>query len=96
MGAVGELQYEVFQYRMRNEYNVEVALEPIGERVPRWLKHEQVDPSMYDERNMLVRDRSDNYVVLFKNEFSMNWFKDNHPDIELIDLFDVNQYDQTT
>ncbi|WP_255259777.1 hypothetical protein [Lentibacillus sp. CBA3610] len=51
---------------------------------------------MYDERNMLVRDRSDNYVVLFKNDFSLNWFKDNHPDIELIDLFDVNQYDQTT
>ncbi|HLR63344.1 MAG TPA: peptide chain release factor 3 [Lentibacillus sp.] len=96
LGAVGELQYEVFQYRMRNEYNVEVMLEPIGERVPRWLKPEQVDPSMYDERNMLVRDRSDNYVVLFKNEFSMNWFKDNHPDIELTDLFDVNQYDQTT
>lgn len=96
LGAVGELQYEVFQYRMRNEYNVEVMLEPIGERVPRWLKSDQVDPSMYDERNMLVRDRSDNYVVLFKNEFSLNWFKDNHPDIELIDLFDVNQYDQKT
>ncbi|TRM12117.1 peptide chain release factor 3 [Lentibacillus cibarius] len=96
LGAVGELQYEVFQYRMKNEYNVDVMLEPIGERVPRWLKPDQVDPSLYDERNMLVRDRYDNYVVLFKNEFSMNWFKDNHPDIELIDLFDVNQYDQTT
>ncbi|TFJ94375.1 peptide chain release factor 3 [Lentibacillus salicampi] len=96
LGAVGELQYEVFQYRMRNEYNVEVMLEPIGERVPRWLKSDQVDPSLYDERNMLVRDLSDNYVVLFKNDFSLNWFKDNHPDIELIDLFDVNQYDQTT
>ncbi|SFA84214.1 peptide chain release factor 3 [Lentibacillus halodurans] len=96
LGAVGELQYEVFQYRMKNEYNVEVMLESIGERVPRWLKPDQVDPSMYDERNMLVRDRSDNYVVLFKNEFSLNWFKDHHPDIQLIDLFDVNQYDQTT
>src|SRR5699024_3042399 len=96
LGAVGELQYEVFQYRMRKEYNVEVMLEPIGERVPRWLKPAQVDPSMYNELNMLFRDRSDNYVVLFKNEFSLNWFKDNHPDIELPDLFDVNQYDQTT
>lgn len=96
LGAVGELQYEVFQYRMKNEYNVDVMLEPIGERVPRWLKSDQVDPSLYDERNMLVRDRSNNYVVLFKNNFSLNWFKENHPDIELIDLFDVNQYDQTT
>ncbi|GAB4074028.1 peptide chain release factor 3 [Barrientosiimonas marina] len=96
LGAVGELQFDVFKQRMQNEYNAEVELEPIGDRVPRWLKPDQVDPSLYDERNMLVQDRSGNYVVLFKNEFSLNWFKENHPDIELIDLFDVNQYDQTS
>ncbi|MFD1040644.1 peptide chain release factor 3 [Virgibacillus byunsanensis] len=95
LGAVGELQYEVFQYRMKNEYNVEVMFEPIGERIPRWLKSDQVDKSLFDERNMLVRDRENNYVVLFKNDFSLRWFKDKNPKIELIDLFEVNQYDQT-
>lgn len=94
LGAVGELQYEVFQYRMKNEYNVEVLLETIGERIPRWLNPDQVDESLFDERNMLVRDREDNPVVLFKNDFSLRWFQDKHPDIELIDLFEINQYKQ--
>ncbi|WP_153463229.1 MULTISPECIES: peptide chain release factor 3 [Sediminibacillus] len=95
IGAVGELQYEVFDYRMKNEYNVEVMLESIGERIPRWLKEEQVDRSMFDERNLLVKDREGEYLALFKNDFSLRWFQDKHQDIELIDLFEVNQYDQS-
>ncbi|UOQ45836.1 peptide chain release factor 3 [Halobacillus salinarum] len=94
IGAVGELQYEVFDYRMKNEYNVEIELTSIGERIPRWLKPEQVDESLFDERNMLVQDREGNPLVLFKNDFSLRWFIDKNPDIELIDLFEVNQYDQ--
>ncbi|MBM7551396.1 peptide chain release factor 3 [Thalassobacillus pellis] len=94
LGAVGQLQYDVFEYRMKNEYNVEVELQPLGERLPRWLREDQVDESLFDERNMLVKDREGSPVVLFKNDFSLRWFKDKNPDIELIDLFEVNQYDQ--
>ncbi|MFZ3576686.1 peptide chain release factor 3 [Virgibacillus sp. DJP39] len=94
LGAVGELQYEVFKYRMKNEYNVEVMLETIGERIPRWLKEDQVDASLFDSQNMLVQDREGNYIVLFKNNFALQWFADKNPKIDLIDLFEVNQYDQ--
>lgn len=95
LGAVGQLQYDVFEYRMKNEYNVEVELEPLGERIPRWLKEDQVNESLFDERNMLVQDREGSPLVLFKNDFSLRWFQDKNPDIELIDLFEVNQYDQS-
>ncbi|TFB15111.1 peptide chain release factor 3 [Filobacillus milosensis] len=95
LGAVGELQFDVFKYRMQNEYNSEVLLEPIGERVPRWLNEEKVNTALFDERNMLVQDREGNNVVLFKNDFALRWFQDNHPDVELIDLYEVNKYDQT-
>ncbi|MFQ3544901.1 peptide chain release factor 3 [Halobacillus rhizosphaerae] len=94
IGAVGELQYEVFEYRMKNEYNVEIELTPMGERIPRWLNPDQVDESLFDERNMLVQDREGQPLVLFKNDFSLRWFKDKNPDIEVTDLFEVNQYDQ--
>ncbi|WP_156288611.1 peptide chain release factor 3 [Oceanobacillus salinisoli] len=95
LGAVGELQYDVFKYRMENEYNVEVLFDMIGERIPRWLDpKQQVDESLFDERRMLVRDRHNNYLVLFQNEFALNWFKENNPKIELIDLFEVNKYAQ--
>lgn len=95
IGAVGELQFDVFKYRMKNEYNSEVILETLGERVPRWLPDDKINKSLFDERNMLVQDREGNYVVLFKNDFALNWFKDQHPEVELIDLYEVNQYDQS-
>ncbi|WP_407270708.1 peptide chain release factor 3 [Radiobacillus sp. PE A8.2] len=95
IGAVGELQFEVFQYRMKNEYNVEVMLESVGERIPRWLQTDKIDSSIFDERSMLVKDREDQFVVLFKNDFALRWFQDKHPKVELIDLFEVNQYDQS-
>lgn len=94
IGAVGELQYQVFEHRMKYEYNVDVILESIGERIPRWLTNDKVDSSLFDERNMLVKDREGQFLVLFKNQFALNWFKDKHDDIELIDLFEVNTYDQ--
>jgi len=95
IGAVGELQYQVFEHRMKHEYNVEVQLESIGERIPRWLDQKEVDVKLFDERNMLVKDREGQFLVLFKNEFALNWFKDKHKEINLIDLFEVNQYNQS-
>ncbi|MBM7541538.1 peptide chain release factor 3 [Amphibacillus cookii] len=95
IGAVGELQYQVFEHRMKHEYNVEVNLESIGERIPRWLEQEQVDTSLFDERNLLVKDREGAFLILFKNDFALRWFTDKHKDIKLIDLFEVNQYDQS-
>lgn len=95
IGAVGELQYQVFEHRMKHEYNVEVSLESIGERIPRWLEAEKVDLSLYDDRNMLVKDREGNFLVLFKNQFALNWFTDKHKEIKLIDLFEVNRYNQS-
>ncbi|MGJ9459728.1 peptide chain release factor 3 [Oceanobacillus sp. CF4.6] len=92
LGAVGDLQYDVFKYRMQNEYNAEVMFEPIGERIPRWLKEGEVDESLFDGGNLLCKDRDGNHLVLFRNEFALNWFKDKNPKIELIDLFEVNEY----
>ncbi|MBT2217671.1 peptide chain release factor 3 [Virgibacillus dakarensis] len=94
LGAVGELQYEVFQYRMKNEYNAEVMFESIGERIPRWLTIDKIDESLFDERSMLTRDREGNFVVLFKNDFSLRLFKEKHPDIKLVDLLETKRYGQ--
>ena len=95
LGAVGQLQYEVFTYRMKNEYNVEVMLEPMGDRIPRWLNDDKIDPGLFDTQNLLVKDRDGKLLVLFKNDFNLRWFIDKNPTIELIDLFEVNTYDQT-
>ena len=32
LGAVGQLQFEVFKHRMENEYNAEVVMSPMGKK----------------------------------------------------------------
>ena len=32
LGAVGQLQFEVFKHRMEGEYNAEVVMSPMGKR----------------------------------------------------------------
>lgn len=86
IGAVGQLQFEVFQHRMRNEYNSEVVMTSIGSRIARWVDKDQLDENMGSSRNMLVRDRFDNPLFLFENEFAMRWFSDKYPDVTLTSL----------
>lgn len=72
LGAVGQLQFEVFEHRMKNEYNVDVKMEPIGSKIARWIENEEdVKETMSSSRSMLVKDRHDNLVFLFENDFAM-------------------------
>ncbi len=86
IGAVGQLQFEVFEHRMRNEYNSEIIMEPIGKKIARWIREEDVDEKLSTARSMLVKDRFDAPLFLFENEFAINWFKDKNPEIELTSL----------
>lgn len=87
LGAVGQLQFEVFENRMKNEYNVDVVMQPIGSKIARWIENEEdVKDSMTGPRSMLVNDRFGNKVFLFENEFAMRWFNDKYPEIRLYSL----------
>lgn len=92
LGAVGQLQYEVFEYRMKGEYNVDVEFVSLGERIPRWLTKEPKEKRLFDSRSLLVRDRHNRYAVLFENEFTFRYFSEKNKDIELIDLLKENDY----
>lgn len=92
LGAVGQLQFEVFEYRMKAEYNVDVEFTPLGERIPRWLAEEPKDRRLFDSRSLLVRDRYGRYAVLFENDFTFRYFSDKNKEIKLIDLFEANNY----
>ncbi|MBS4172289.1 peptide chain release factor 3 [Bacillus sp. FJAT-49736] len=83
LGAVGQLQFEVFEHRMKNEYNSDVIMESIGSKIPRWIDEAQVDESLSSSRSMLVKDRFDKPLFLFENDFALRWFQDKHPEIKL-------------
>lgn len=83
LGAVGQLQFEVFKFRMENEYNSEVLLSPLGNKIARWINPEQLDEKMASSRNILVKDQEGKPLFLFENEFAERWFKDKYPDVKL-------------
>lgn len=87
LGAVGQLQFEVFEHRMKNEYNTEVVMEPIGKKIARWIENEDaITDAMNTPRSNLVLDRYDNQVFLFENEFATRWFSEKYPEIKLYSL----------
>lgn len=87
LGAVGQLQFEVFEHRMKNEYNTEVIIEHIGQKTTRWIENEElIKESMSSSRSILVKDLYDKYVFLFENDFAMRWFNDKYPEIKLYSL----------
>lgn len=86
LGAVGQLQFEVFQYRLKNEYNSEVEMTPMGSKIARWISPEDLDVNMSSSRNLLCRDRFDHPVFLFENQFALRWFEDKYPAVSLTSL----------
>lgn len=83
LGAVGQLQFEVFKFRMQNEYHSEVVMENLGHKTARWVNPDDLDLNMASSRNMLVKDRNGSPVFLFENQFAENWFKQKYPDVRL-------------
>ncbi|MDQ0214859.1 peptide chain release factor 3 [Oikeobacillus pervagus] len=89
LGAVGQLQFEVFEHRMNKEYHSEVRMEPMGSKIALWIKNEKdVDESLSTSRNLLVKDRYDRLLFLFENDFASRWFQEKNPNIELYNLME--------
>ena len=83
LGAVGQLQFEVFEHRMNNEYNSEVLMKPLGKKIARWIHPDELDKSMNTSRSLLARDQKERPVILFESDFALRWFEDKYPDVEL-------------
>ncbi len=86
LGAVGQLQFEVFEHRLNTEYHSEVVMEALGHKVARWIRPDQLDEKMASSRNMLVRDINDQPLFLFESDFALQYFEGKHPEVELKSL----------
>ena len=83
LGAVGDLQFQVFQFRMKNEYHSDINMQRMGHKTARWIDPKQLKPQMSSARNLLVKDQQGKPLFLFDNDFAMNWFKNKYPDVKL-------------
>lgn len=83
IGAIGQLQFDVFQSRIEDEYSAPCRIEKMPFECSRWILPEHVNKfSSYD---LIVKDTKDNTVVLFKSNFRMISFKKENPDIPLFE-----------
>jgi peptide chain release factor 3 len=89
LGAVGQLQFEVFEHRMKNEYNVDVLLERQGSKIARWVENDEINENLSSSRSQLVTDRYGKKVFLFENDFALRWFQDKNPDVKLYNPMDA-------
>ena len=86
LGAVGQLQFDVFIYRMQAEYGVDLVMERLTYQVARWVvKGEIPEREMHSSTSMVVKDYLDRPVMLFKNEFNLSYFQNQNENIGLSD-----------
>jgi peptide chain release factor 3 len=85
LGAVGQLQFEVVQFRLQSEYGVESLLETLPYSVARWVDDgwEVLDEIGRLFNTFVVKDSWDRPVLLFKNQWNLNQVESDHPKLRL-------------
>ena len=75
VGVVGELQFEVLEYRLNNEYNVDIKIDRLTYRYVRWIEDNELD---IDKLNLTsdtkkVKDLNDRNILIFQNDWGITW-----------------------
>ncbi len=85
VGVVGVLQLEVFEYRMKNEYNVDLFKEGLPYSYIRWIDNKDIDHKTLklSSDTKLVKDFRDNYLLLFTSEWNIRWALERNEGLEL-------------
>ncbi|QGU00322.1 Peptide chain release factor 3 [Candidatus Syntrophocurvum alkaliphilum] len=84
IGAVGQLQFDVFKYRLKEEYGADIIFEGISYQMARWVRSN--NPIDLKSLDMLgskpAYDSDNNIIVLVEAEYVLRWLKDRNPDLE--------------
>jgi peptide chain release factor 3 len=88
IGVVGVLQLEVLEYRLKNEYGVDISIDNLPYRYIRWVKVQDFDPKTFriTTDTLIARDQEDNPVLLFQNEWSIRTVMERNNDVILEDI----------
>jgi len=84
VGTVGELQFEVIQYRLEHEYGASAAFEPKNLHKACWMttdNEEQLEDFIRRKAQNIAKDKDDNYVFLAQTAFLLQSAENDYPDI---------------
>ena len=93
VGVVGTLQFDVLEYRLRSEYNVELYKEGLPFEYLRWIVKEDEDAPPLKEEDLLlpndaklVEDYKGNQLLLFASQWSIQWVQDRNKGLQLAEF----------
>ena len=86
LGAVGALQFEVLEHRLKAEYGVETRLERLPFVKARWVKGDGVDLQDFNRHadSCYLEDRDSQPVILFKNDWSVGWAENKYKTLQFL------------
>ena len=86
VGVVGVLQFEVLEYRLKNEYNVEIKLEQLPYEYIRWIENpKEIDVNRIVGTSDMkkIKDLRDNPLLIFVNSWSVNMVLERNEGLKL-------------
>ncbi|MBD2326249.1 peptide chain release factor 3 [Alkalinema sp. FACHB-956] len=85
LAAVGQLQMEVVQFRLQNEYGVETQLDWLPYTVARWVDGgwDTLNAAGRLFNTLTVKDSWERPVLLFRNEWNCQQLEGDHPELKL-------------
>lgn len=85
IGTVGNLQFEVIQYRLKNEYNATVDFKSLPYHMACWIttnNEEQLKQFLRVKTTEIATDKDGNYVFLAPSAWMLQKAHENYPDLE--------------
>ncbi len=84
IGCVGELQFEVIQYRLLQEYGASCDFNHVNAYKACWITGDKkkVDEFVRFKQGNVMEDKDGNLVYLAQSEWFLNTEKENNPDLE--------------
>jgi peptide chain release factor 3 len=97
LGAMGPLQFDVMQHRLKGEYGVDLKLSRLPFTVARWPQA-GFDPDQfrYSERIRVVRDRDDRWALLAHNLWDVERLLERNEDLVLAETPDPTLFESAS
>nr|WP_243414259.1 peptide chain release factor 3 [Pseudoflavonifractor phocaeensis] len=93
VGVVGTLQFDVLEYRLKNEYNVDLYMEGLPYEYLRWIERTDgiEEPVKEEDLNLgtdtkLVEDYKGNQLLLFGSQWAIHWTEDRNKQLKLLEF----------
>ena len=88
VGVIGNLQFEVLEYRLKHEYNTEIKINKLPYNLIRWIEKCDIpiDKLNLTSDTKKATDLKNRNILIFQNAWGIQWAIDKNPSIILSDI----------